>query len=97
MVYDCSYTATRTWCMNTLQVQEAVQQAVIDPAGRQNTIRAWQSSLLRDVPMGAIQIAIFELLKTFLIQSPDITFDTNSLQAEVHRPAAWDETKYTQG
>jgi len=63
-------------------VQEAVQQAIIDPAGRQNTILAWQSSLLRDVPMGAIQIAIFELLKTFLIQAPDITFDTNSLQAE---------------
>ena len=38
--------------------------------------------LLRDVPMGAMQIAIFEVLKSVLIQSPDVTFDTNSLQAE---------------
>merc|ERR1719498_548793 len=32
--------------------------------------------------MGAMQIAIFEVLKSVLIQSPDVTFDTNSLQAE---------------
>ena len=43
---------------------------------------AWTSSLFRDVPMGAIQIAIFEGLKTFILQSPDIVFDVNTLQSE---------------
>jgi len=32
--------------------------------------------------MGAIQIAIFEGLKTFILQSPDIVFDVNTLQSE---------------
>ena len=32
--------------------------------------------------MGAIQIAIFEGLKTFILQSPSISFDINTLQAE---------------
>ena len=53
-------------------VGEAVQQVVFDPDGRANTVRAWLSSLLRDVPMGAIQIAIFEVLKAYVIQAPDI-------------------------
>ena len=33
-------------------------------AGRENVMRAWSSSLWRDVPFGAIQLAIFEGLKT---------------------------------
>ena len=32
--------------------------------------------------MGAIQIAIFEGVKSFILQSPDIVFDVNTLQAE---------------
>ena len=63
-------------------VGDAVRQVVLDRDGRKNTVRAWASSLLRDVPMGAVQIAIFELLKAYLIQSPEFDFDTNSLQAE---------------
>lgn len=63
-------------------VGEAVRQTLMDPKGRERLVRAWSSSLLRDVPMGAMQIAIFEVLKSVLIQSPDVTFDTNSLQAE---------------
>ena len=32
--------------------------------------------------MGAIQIAIFEGVKSFILQSPDIVFDVNTLQSE---------------
>jgi solute carrier family 25 S-adenosylmethionine transporter 26 len=56
--------------------------SLAQPDGRRNTVRAWASSLLRDVPMGAVQIAIFEVLKAYVIQRPDISFDTNTLQAE---------------
>jgi len=63
-------------------VGDAVRQVISDAEGRQRTVRAWSSSLLRDVPMGAIQIAIFEYLKAYLIQSPDISVDTNTLAAE---------------
>ena len=46
------------------------------------TARAWTASLLRDVPMGAIQIAVFELLKSAIVQSPGIDLDVSSVQAE---------------
>ena len=38
--------------------------------GRTNVIQAWRSSLFRDVPFGAIQLAVFESLKAYLINSP---------------------------
>ena len=57
-------------------------QVVLDPNGRASTLRAWGSSLLRDVPMGAIQIAVFELLKSAIVQSPGIDLDVSSVQAE---------------
>lgn len=63
-------------------VPEAVSQVLIDSEGRRNTLRAWISSIWRDVPMGAVQIAIFESIKAFLIQSPDFDLDVNTLQAE---------------
>lgn len=49
---------------------------------RENVVFAWSSSLWRDVPMGAIQIAIFECVKTFILNSPAIEIDVNTLQAE---------------
>ena len=63
-------------------VADAVGQIATDDDKRDQVIFAWSSSLWRDVPMGAIQIAIFEGLKTFILQSPDIVFDVNTLQAE---------------
>jgi hypothetical protein len=48
----------------------------------QATLATWQTSLLRDVPFGAIQIALFECTKTAILQSPDIDFDVNTLAAE---------------
>ena len=32
--------------------------------GRENVLRAWSASLWRDVPLGAIQLAVFEGLKS---------------------------------
>ena len=43
---------------------------------------AWSSSLWRDVPMGAVQIAVFELAKAYCINSPEFGANINSLPAE---------------
>ena len=61
---------------------DALASIVTEKSRRDQVLLAWSSSLYRDVPMGAIQIAIFEGLKTFILQSPDIVFDVNTLQAE---------------
>ena len=61
---------------------DAARQLATDSKRRDSVVFAWTSSLFRDVPMGAIQIAIFEGLKTFILQSPDIVFDVNTLQSE---------------
>lgn len=50
--------------------------------GRENVLRAWSASLWRDVPFGAIQLAIFELVKAYILNNPDIDFDSSTLQAE---------------
>lgn len=49
---------------------------------RKNVIRAWSSSVWRDVPFGAIQLAIFELTKTYILNDPAIDFDSSTLLAE---------------
>jgi hypothetical protein len=53
-----------------------------DPDRQSNVFRAWSASLWRDVPMGAIQIALFEGIKVYIIESPNITFDVDSLMGE---------------
>eukprot|EP00593_Proboscia_inermis_P015462 CAMPEP_0171326298 /NCGR_PEP_ID=MMETSP0816-20121228/117364_1 /TAXON_ID=420281 /ORGANISM="Proboscia inermis, Strain CCAP1064/1" /LENGTH=278 /DNA_ID=CAMNT_0011825721 /DNA_START=113 /DNA_END=949 /DNA_ORIENTATION=- len=45
-------------------------------------INTWGASLVRDVPFGAIQIAIFELTKEYIIQNPDIDVDVNTALGE---------------
>jgi len=60
----------------------AVARVFGDSQGRTNVFRAWSASLLRDVPFGAIQIALFELIKAFIINSPSIDFDSTTLAAE---------------
>jgi len=51
--------------------------------GRDNVVRAWSASLIRDVPFGGIQLAIFEGLKSFLIESSTIdSAAVDSLLAE---------------
>lgn len=67
---------------------EVVEYLIKSPKSRKRLLRAWASSVLRDVPMGAIQIAIFEGLKLYILNSPTISVDVNTLQAspnESHR------------
>jgi solute carrier family 25 (mitochondrial S-adenosylmethionine transporter), member 26 len=61
---------------------EAFEKVVLRPEGRSNIVRAWSSSALRDIPFGAIQIALFELIKAYILNSPDIDFDSSTLQSE---------------
>lgn len=61
---------------------EAFQLAVSTPESRLTLFRAWSASLLRDVPFGAIQLALFELIKAYILNNPDIDIDTSTLQAE---------------
>ena len=56
---------------------------LIDEEGRARTARSWVGAFIRDVPFGGLQIAIFEGVKTFIVSSPDIDLDVNTLTAEV--------------
>lgn len=71
---------TRNQTGNTLT--GSLKAVFVEPEGRKNTVKAWSSSLFRDVPAGAIQIAIFEVTKTAIINNPTIDFDVNTLFSE---------------
>lgn len=64
---------------------EAFQRVILDQDGRQNVLRSWSASLWRDVPFGAVQLAVFEGLKSFIINSPQsfLDIDVNTLSSEV--------------
>ena len=66
---------------NAGSAPEAVQK-VFSEKGRQNIFNAWSASVWRDVPFGGIQLAIFELIKSFILNSPDIDFDSSTLLSE---------------
>ena len=61
---------------------EAAAQLFGTAESRKNCIRAWSSSVWRDVPFGAIQLAIFELTKTYILNDPNIDFDSSTLLTE---------------
>ena len=62
---------------------ESFQSVLGNAEGRKNVATAWRSSLFRDVPFGAIQLAVFELLKAYLINQPGTGgFDIDTLYAE---------------
>ncbi|KAL9184598.1 hypothetical protein ACHAXT_012568 [Thalassiosira profunda] len=61
---------------------EATTQVFGTAESRENIFRAWSSSIWRDVPFGAIQLAVFELTKTYILNSADIDFDSGTLAAE---------------
>ena len=61
---------------------EAAGQIFGTADSRKNVILAWSASVWRDVPFGAIQLAIFELTKTYILNNPDIDFDSSTLLAE---------------
>ena len=52
-------TVQTTYCT----ASEAITQVFGTSASRSNVVRAWSASIFRDVPFGAIQLAIFELTK----------------------------------
>jgi len=58
---------------------EAFLQLAAEPS---QVLSQWGVSVLRDVPFGAIQLAIFESTKSFIVQSPDIEVNVNTLLAE---------------
>jgi len=68
----------------------AVQRVLGTSEGRANTLRAWTASLWRDVPFGAIQLAVFEGLKSYIINSPQSfnDLDVDTLLAEALLGAA---------
>lgn len=61
---------------------EAIQSVLGTANGRANIFRAWGSSIYRDVPFGAIQLAIFELVKASILNNPNIEFDSSTLLSE---------------
>ena len=50
--------------------------------GRANCVEAWTVAVTRDVPFGAIQIALFEALKIYLSGMSDPPFDSDSFLGE---------------
>lgn len=62
---------------------EAFGQLMRNPQMRLSLVSTWATSLARDVPFGGIQIAVFELTKTMIVQNPDIKIDPNTLAAEI--------------
>jgi hypothetical protein len=61
---------------------DALKTVFLTKKGRENTYRAWSSSIFRDVPAGAIQIAIFEALKLYLIDAPYVSINPDTLLSE---------------
>ncbi|CAK0872745.1 unnamed protein product [Prorocentrum cordatum] len=61
---------------------ESAQIVVGTEAGRSKVVAAWSASLWRDIPFGAVQLAVFETLKTFIVESPDVQLDVDSLPVE---------------
>jgi len=61
---------------------EAVTQVFGTSESRANVVRAWSASIWRDVPFGAIQLAVFELIKSYILNNADIDFDSGTLLSE---------------
>jgi hypothetical protein len=60
----------------------AAKQVIFTQSGRENLFNSWSTSLLRDVPMGAVQLAVFESVKTYVISSSTINLDVSTLSSE---------------
>jgi len=61
---------------------EAVQTALFTDDGRANVVRAWSASIARDVPFGGIQLAVFETMKAYILNNPNIEIDSSTLLSE---------------
>mmetsp|Transcript_9213 Transcript_9213/g.13937 ORF Transcript_9213/g.13937 Transcript_9213/m.13937 type:complete len:518 (+) Transcript_9213:221-1774(+) len=60
----------------------AAKQVFFSQSGRENLLSSWSTSLIRDIPMGATQLAIFESAKTFVISSATINLDVGAISSE---------------
>jgi solute carrier family 25 S-adenosylmethionine transporter 26 len=60
----------------------AAKQVFFSQSGRDNLSNSWAASLLRDIPMGATQLAIFESAKTYVISSATINLDVGTISSE---------------
>lgn len=74
--------AVKTRVQTGYTINNALETVLFTDDGRANTFKAWSSSCFRDVPHGAIQIAIFEGLKLFLISTPYVDIDVETLLSE---------------
>jgi hypothetical protein len=74
--------AVKTRIQTGKTMADSLDEVFVNKEGRMSTFNAWSSSLFRDVPHGAIQIAVFELSKTLIIENPNIDFDVNTLLSE---------------
>ena len=63
-------------------ISEAMQSNFQQARGRENMLKTWTVAIFRDIPFGAIQIALFESLKLFLTSQEQAPFDPNSLFGE---------------
>jgi hypothetical protein len=50
-----------------MTIPEALQTNVLKPAARRNLLKCWKVALIRDIPFGGIQLAIYEQLKLLII------------------------------
>lgn len=73
---------TRLQVGGTSNALQAAEEVLFSESGRNNLFQSWSTSLWRDIPMGAVQLAIFESVKTYVISSPDIQLDVSSLASE---------------
>ena len=63
-------------------IPEAIQSNFKSARGRENIFKTWTVAVVRDIPFGAIQIALFESLKLVLTSQENAPFDPNSLLGE---------------
>lgn len=66
----------------SMSLGEAIAANFADAKGRENTFKAWQVAVVRDVPFGAVQIALFEALKIWLAGMDHPVIDGDSLLGE---------------
>lgn len=50
-----------------MSIPEALQTNVMSPAARANLFKCWAVALVRDIPFGGIELAIYEYLKLLLV------------------------------
>ena len=65
-----------------ISLSEAMALNFATAEGRANCVAAWTVAVTRDVPFGAIQIALFEALKIYLSGVSDPPFDGDSFVGE---------------